>query len=121
VELSKACESCGANRTIDGVTVGTLERRGVAARALFDYIVDDSQHYFWYAAWRSGSSASSRGRKGWVDRCIAHQSVNCVCDFTWSCSLHLTMGRIPTQTTDVVLACTVPAECSLLHSTILTP
>ena len=50
VELSKACGSCVANRTIDAVTVGILERRGVAASALFDYIVDDSQHYFWYAA-----------------------------------------------------------------------
>lgn len=34
------------NRIIDVATVGTLERRGVAARALFGGMVDDSQHIF---------------------------------------------------------------------------
>jgi len=34
------------SRIIDVATVGTLERRGVAAGASFGDIVDDSQHIF---------------------------------------------------------------------------
>jgi hypothetical protein len=46
VELSKACGSFSVYRIAGAVTVGTLEKRGVAAHALFGGIVDDSQHNF---------------------------------------------------------------------------
>jgi hypothetical protein len=46
VELSKACGNFFVNRTTDAMTVGTLERRGVAAHASFGGIADDSQHNF---------------------------------------------------------------------------
>jgi hypothetical protein len=46
VGLSKACGSFFVYRITGAMTVGTLERRGVAAHASFGGIVDDSQHNF---------------------------------------------------------------------------